>query len=203
MIPRFYDATRGEVIVNGINVVDQPLEKLRRNIGIVPQKAVLFKGTIRENLKWGNDNATDEEIYRALDISQSREFVEQKKDKLDEIIEQGGKNLSGGQRQRLTIARALVKNPQILILDDSASALDFATDASLRKALREKTEGMTTFIVSQRTSSIQHADNIIVLDDGKIVMQGNHEELLEKCKEYREIHYSQVSNDSKKLASSK
>lgn len=197
MIPRFYDATGGEVIVNGINVKDQPLEKLRDAIGVVMQKAVLFKGTIRDNLKWGNDKATDEEIYSALDISQSREFVEQKKDKLDEMIEQGGKNLSGGQRQRLTIARALVKKPQILILDDSASALDFATDARLRQAIREKTEGMTVFIVSQRTSSIQHADNIIVLEDGRIVMQGTHEELLERCEEYREIHYSQISDDSK------
>ena len=197
MIPRFYDATGGEVIVNGINVKDQHLEKLRDAIGVVMQKAVLFKGTIRDNLKWGNDKATDEEIYSALDISQSREFVEQKKDKLDEMIEQGGKNLSGGQRQRLTIARALVKKPQILILDDSASALDFATDARLRQAIREKTEGMTVFIVSQRTSSIQHADNIIVLEDGRIVMQGTHEELLERCEEYREIHYSQISDDSK------
>lgn len=200
MIPRFYDATEGEVIVNGINVKDQPLEKLRENIGVVMQKAVLFKGTIRENLKWGKEDATEEEINRALDISQSKEFVEQKKDKLDEMIEQGGKNLSGGQRQRLTIARALVKNPQILILDDSASALDFATDAKLRKAIREKTEGMTVFIVSQRTSSIQHADNIIVLDDGKIVMQGTHEELLDKCEEYREIHYSQISKEYKEVS---
>lgn len=199
MIPRFYDATDGEVIVNGINVKDQPLEKLRNNIGVVMQKAVLFKGTIRDNLKWGNDKATDEEIYNALDISQSREFVEQKNDKLDEMIEQGGKNLSGGQKQRLTIARALVKKPQILILDDSASALDFATDAKLRQAIREKTEGMTVFIVSQRTSSIQHADNIIVLEDGRIVMQGTHEELLEKCEEYKEIHYSQISDESKEV----
>lgn len=197
MIPRFYDATEGEVIVNGINVKDQPLEKLRNTIGVVMQKAVLFKGTIRDNLKWGNDKATDEEIYNALDISQSREFVEQKNDKLDEMIEQGGKNLSGGQKQRLTIARALVKKPQILILDDSASALDFATDARLRQAIREKTEGMTVFIVSQRTSSIQHADKIIVLEDGRIVMQGTHEELLEKCEEYKEIHFSQISDESK------
>lgn len=199
MIPRFYDAAGGEVIVNGINVKDQPLEKLRDITGVVMQKAVLFKGTIRDNIKWGNDKATDEDIYNALDISQSREFVEQKKDKLDEMIEQGGKNLSGGQKQRLTIARALVKKPQILILDDSASALDFATDARLRQAIREKTEGMTVFIVSQRTSSIQHADNIIVLEDGRIVMQGTHEELLEKCEEYREIHYSQISDNDKEV----
>lgn len=197
LIPRFYDATNGEVRVNGLSVKDQPLEKLRENIGMVMQKAVLFKGTIRENMKWGKEDATDEEIYKALDISQSREFVEEKTDKLDEMIEQGGKNLSGGQKQRLTIARALVKNPQILILDDSASALDFATDARLRKAIREQTDNMTVFIVSQRTSSIQHADKIIVLDDGKIVMIGKHEELLEKCEEYKEIHYSQISKNEK------
>ena len=197
LIPRFYDATGGEVIVNGVNVKDQPVEKLRNIVGMVMQKAVLFKGTIRDNMKWGNDNATDAEIYEALDISQSREFVEQKPDKLDEMIEQGGKNLSGGQKQRLTIARALVKKPQILILDDSASALDFATDAKLRKAIASIEGKMTVFIVSQRTSSIQHADKIVVLDDGQIVMIGTHEELLEKCEEYREIHYSQISKDEK------
>ena len=197
LIPRFYDATGGEVKVNGVNVKDQPVEKLRDIVGMVMQKAVLFKGTIRDNMKWGNENATDAEIYDALDISQSREFVEQKPDKLDEMIEQGGKNLSGGQKQRLTIARALVKKPQILILDDSASALDFATDAKLRKATASMEGKMTVFIVSQRTSSIQHADKIVVLDDGQIVMIGTHEELLEKCEEYREIHYSQISKDEK------
>lgn len=197
LIPRFYDATGGEVKVNGVNVKDQPVEKLRDIVGMVMQKAVLFKGTIRDNMKWGNENATDAEIYEALDISQSREFVEQKPDKLDEMIEQGGKNLSGGQKQRLTIARALVKKPQILILDDSASALDFATDAKLRKAIASMEGEMTVFIVSQRTSSIQHADKIVVLDDGQIVMIGTHEELLEKCEEYREIHYSQISKDEK------
>ena len=197
LIPRFYDATGGEVKVNGVNVKDQPVEKLRDIVGMVMQKAVLFKGTIRDNMKWGNENATDPEIYDALDISQSREFVEQKPDKLDEMIEQGGKNLSGGQKQRLTIARALVKKPQILILDDSASALDFATDAKLRKAIASMEGKMTVFIVSQRTSSIQHADKIVVLDDGQIVMIGTHEELLEKCEEYREIHYSQISKDEK------
>ena len=197
LIPRFYDATDGEVKVNGVNVKDQPVEKLRNIVGMVMQKAVLFKGTIRDNMKWGNENATDAEIYEALDISQSREFVEQKPDKLDEMIEQGGKNLSGGQKQRLTIARALVKKPQILILDDSASALDFATDAKLRKAIASMEGKMTVFIVSQRTSSIQHADKIVVLDDGQIVMIGTHEELLEKCEEYREIHYSQISKDEK------
>lgn len=197
LIPRFYDATGGEVKVNGVNVKDQPVEKLRDIVGMVMQKAVLFKGTIRDNMKWGNENATDAEIYEALDISQSREFVEQKPDKLDEMIEQDGKNLSGGQKQRLTIARALVKKPQILILDDSASALDFATDAKLRKAIASMEGKMTVFIVSQRTSSIQHADKIVVLDDGQIVMIGTHEELLEKCEEYREIHYSQISKDEK------
>lgn len=197
LIPRFYDATGGEVKVNGVNVKDQPVEKLRDIVGMVMQKAVLFKGTIRDNMKWGNENVTDAEIYEALDISQSREFVEQKPDKLDEMIEQGGKNLSGGQKQRLTIARALVKKPQILILDDSASALDFATDAKLRKAIASMEGKMTVFIVSQRTSSIQHADKIVVLDDGQIVMIGTHEELLEKCEEYREIHYSQISKDEK------
>lgn len=197
LIPRFYDATGGEVKVNGVNVKDQPVEKLRDIVGMVMQKAVLFKGTIRDNMKWGNENATDAEIYDALDISQSREFVEQKPDKLDEMIEQGGKNLSGGQKQRLTIARALVKKPQILILDDSASALDFATDAKLRKAIASMEGKMTVFIVSQRTSSIQHADKIVVLDDGQIVMIGTHEELLEKCEEYREIHYSQISKNEK------
>ena len=197
LIPRFYDATGGEVKVNGVNVKDQPVEKLRDIVGMVMQKAVLFRGTIRDNMKWGNENATDAEIYEALDISQSREFVEQKPDKLDEMIEQGGKNLSGGQKQRLTIARALVKKPQILILDDSASALDFATDAKLRKAIASMEGKMTVFIVSQRTSSIQHADKIVVLDDGQIVMIGTHEELLEKCEEYREIHYSQISKDEK------
>ena len=195
LIPRFYDATGGEVKVNGVNVKDQPVEKLRDIVGMVMQKAVLFKGTIRDNMKWGNENVTDAEIYEALDISQSREFVEQKPDKLDEMIEQGGKNLSGGQKQRLTIARALVKKPQILILDDSASALDFATDAKLRKAIASMEGKMTVFIVSQRTSSIQHADKIVVLDDGQIVMIGTHEELLEKCEDYREIHYSQISKD--------
>lgn len=195
MIPRFYDATEGEVKVNGVNVKAQPIERLRDMVGMVMQKAVLFRGTIRDNMKWGKEDATEEEIYQALDISQSLEFVEQKENKLDEMIEQGGRNLSGGQRQRLTIARALVKKPQILILDDSASALDFATDAKLRKALREMEGEMTVFIVSQRTSSIKHADKIIVLDDGKIVMMGTHEELLQKCEEYREIHYSQISKD--------
>lgn len=199
MIPRYYDATNGEVLINGVNVKEFNLEELRQMVGMVMQKAVLFKGTIRENIKWGKNDATDEEIYDALDVSQSREFVENKPLKLDEPIEQGGKNLSGGQKQRLTIARALVRKPQILILDDSASALDFATDANLRKALTDMNQKMnrtlTTFIVSQRTSSIQHADKILVLDDGKILDIGTHQELLNRCETYQEIHYSQVPEE--------
>lgn len=195
MIPRFYDATEGDVFVDGLNVRDYEIEALRSKIGIVPQKAVLFKGTIRENMKWGNENATDEDIFKALEIAQAREIVEKKDGGLDHIIEQGGKNLSGGQRQRLTIARALVKKPQILILDDSASALDFATDAALRKSLKTL-ENTTVFIVSQRTSSIQHADRIIVLDDGEIAGSGTHEELLKTCGIYREIHNSQFKKES-------
>lgn len=198
LIPRFYDATEGEVKVDGINVMDYSLNALREKIGVVMQKAVLFKGTIRENLLWGRENATDDEIYEALDISQAREFVEQKTKKLDELIEQGGKNLSGGQRQRLTIARAIVKKPQILILDDSSSALDFATDAKLRSTIRNMEQVTTVFIVSQRTSSIQHADKIIVLDDGNIEMIGTHEELIEKCPTYQEIHFSQISENENK-----
>lgn len=199
MVPRYYDATTGEVLINGVNVKEFNLEELRQMVGMVMQKAVLFKGTIRENIKWGKNDATDEEIYEALDVSQSREFVENKSLKLDEPIEQGGKNLSGGQKQRLTIARALVRKPQILILDDSASALDFATDAKLRKALTDMNQKMnrtlTTFIVSQRTSSIQHADKILVLDDGKILDIGTHQDLLNRCETYQEIHYSQVPEE--------
>ena len=191
LIPRFYDATRGRVLINGIDVKEYPLHALRDKIGVVLQKAVLFKGTIRENLLWGNKNATEEDLLRALDISQAREFVEQKDGKLEAKINQGGKNLSGGQRQRLTIARALVKNPEILILDDSASALDFATDAKLRKAIKNMKDQLTVFIVSQRASSIMHADKILVLDDGRIVGMGTHEELLENCGIYREIYETQ------------
>lgn len=194
MIGRFYDTEDGEVFVDGLNVKDYDIESLREKIGIVPQKAVLFKGTIRENMKWGNENATDEDIFRALDIAQAKEIVEKKEGGLDHLIEQGGKNLSGGQRQRFTIARALVKKPQILILDDSASALDYATDAALRKALKTL-ENTTVFIVSQRTSSIQHADKIIVLDDGEIVGTGTHAELLQSCEVYREIHNSQFKKE--------
>ena len=197
MIPRFYDATKGSVKVNGVDVRDYTLEDLRSRIGMVLQKAVLFKGTIRENLLWGNENATDEELMQALTIAQAKEFVDKKEDGLDFMIEQGGKNLSGGQRQRMTIARAVVKKPEILILDDSASALDFATDAKLRMAIRDMEEKATVFIVSQRAASIMYADKIIVLDDGKIVGMGTHEELLKQCEVYQEIYYSQFPKTEK------
>ena len=196
LIPRFYDATKGEVLIDGVNVKDYPIETLRRKTGIVMQKAVLFKGSIRENICWGRKDATDEEIEEALCMSQSKEFVDQKEGRLDFFITQNGKNLSGGQKQRLSIARAMVRKPEILILDDSASALDFATDARLRKAIREMEGDMTVFIVSQRTSSIQHADQIIVLDDGEIAAIGTHEQLLKTCDLYQEIHYSQTSRSS-------
>lgn len=191
LIPRFYDAVRGEVLIQGKNVKDYSLEELRQKVGIVMQKAVLFQGTIRENLCWGKAEATDEELYQALETAQAKEVVEAKEGKLDAKVEQGGKNFSGGQRQRLTIARALVRRPEILILDDSASALDYATDARLRKAIRKMEGNPTVFIVSQRTSSIQHADKIVVLDDGEIAGIGTHEELLDHCQVYREIHESQ------------
>ena len=192
LIPRFYDATRGTVRIDGKDVKNYGMEELRDKIGMVMQKAVLFQGTIRENLCWGKPDATTEEMNRALEISQAREFVDTKPKGLEEPIAQGGKNLSGGQRQRLTIARAVVKRPEILILDDSASALDYATDARLRRAIREMGEKTTVFIVSQRTSSIQYADQIIVLEDGHIVGLGTHEELLQDCEVYQEIHYSQA-----------
>lgn len=191
LIPRFYDVTRGEVLVDGRNVRDYPLEELRQKVGIVMQKSVLFAGTIRENLCWGKADATEEELIKALETAQAKEVVDGKEGKLDAFVEQGGKNFSGGQRQRLAIARALVRKPEILILDDSASALDYATDARLRKAIREMEGAPTVFIVSQRTSSIQHADKIIVLDDGKIAGMGRHEQLLESCEVYREIYDSQ------------
>ena len=191
LIPRFYDVTSGFIKVDGKDVKDYPLEELRGKIGTVLQKAVLFHGTIRENLKWGNPDATEEDLNRAITVAQAKEFVDNKEGRLDFEIEQGGKNLSGGQRQRLTIARAVVKKPEILILDDSASALDFATDASLRKAIREMEGETTVFIVSQRAASIQHADRIVVLDDGKIVGLGTSEELLESCEVYQEIYNSQ------------
>ena len=191
LIPRFYDATRGRVLVCGKDVREYSLEELRRKVGVVLQKAVLFKGTIRENLLWGKEDATDEEIYRALDISQAREFIDTREGGLDAPVAQGGKNLSGGKKQRLTIARALVRSPEILILDDSASALDFATDARLRKAVREMKDSPTVFLVSQRASSIRYADQIIVMDDGEMAGIGTHEELLESCPAYQEIYYSQ------------
>ena len=198
LIPRFYDATEGEVLVDGRNVQEYTYEGLRGKIGVVPQKAVLFSGTIRENLRWGKEDATDEELYAALETAQGREIVEKKEKGLDTEVLQGGRNLSGGQRQRLTIARALVRDPEILILDDSASALDFATDAKLRKALREHKEKATVFLVSQRAATIRQADQIIVLDDGAVAGIGKHEELYQNCEVYREICNSQVSAEEEK-----
>lgn len=198
LIPRFYDVTEGEVLVDGRNVQEYTYEGLRGKIGVVPQKAVLFSGTIRENLRWGKEDATDEELYAALETAQGREIVEKKEKGLDTEVLQGGRNLSGGQRQRLTIARALVRDPEILILDDSASALDFATDAKLRKALREHKEKATVFLVSQRAATIRQADQIIVLDDGAVAGIGKHEELYQNCEVYREICNSQVSAEEEK-----
>ncbi len=191
MIPRFYDATAGTVRVDGRDVKLYGMEELREKIGIVLQKAVLFRGTIRDNLLWGKGDATDEELWEALRLAQAKEFVETKEGRLDALVAQEGRNLSGGQRQRLTIARALVAKPEILILDDSASALDYATDAALRRALKELPGETTVFIVSQRASSIQHADQIIVLEDGEMAGIGTHEELLADCEVYQEIYYSQ------------
>ena len=198
LIPRFYDATEGRVTVDGTDVRDFPLQELRKRVGVVPQKAVLFKGTIRENMKWGAPDATDEQIWAALEAAQARDVVESKEDGLDALIAQGGRNLSGGQRQRLTIARALVKHPEILILDDSASALDYATDLKLRQALKKLPGSPTVFIVSQRTSSIAHADCILVLDEGAVVGMGTHEQLLESCPVYQEIYYSQYEKKEAK-----
>ena len=196
LIPRFYDATKGTIRIQGNDINDYDAVQLRDKIGVVMQKAVLFAGTIADNLRWGKNDATEEEMWKALDIAQATEVVKGKEGGLDYMIEQGGKNLSGGQKQRLTIARAVVKNPDILILDDSASALDFATDASLRAALKGMHGDKTIFIVSQRTSSIQFADNIIVLDDGQMVGFGPHEELLETCETYKEIYDSQFKKES-------
>lgn len=191
LIPRFYDVTEGEVLVDGVNVKDYKFTDLREQIGIVPQKAVLFNGTIADNLRWKKKDASIEEMDRALKIAQAKDVIESKRNGLDEIVLQGGKNLSGGQRQRLTIARALVGDPKVLILDDSASALDFATDANLRSAIKNETKGMTVFIVSQRASTIKQANQIIVLDDGQMVGIGTHDELMESCEVYKEIVHSQ------------
>lgn len=198
LIPGFYPATEGSVCLEGKDIKTMPQEELRKRIGVVPQKAVLFKGSIRSNLQWGKPDATNEELWAAIDTAQAREVVEGKEGKLDAQVAQNGKNFSGGQKQRLTIARALVRKPDILILDDSASALDYATDAKLRKALQEVEKNTTTFIVSQRASSIMHADKIIVLDDGKIAGAGTHEELLKGCSVYQEIYYSQYPEQKPK-----
>ena len=195
LIPRFYDAASGQVLVDGTDVKEYSLDELRDKTGVVPQKSVLFKGTLRDNMRWGKQDASDEEIYRALDTAQAREFVDSKGEGLDLYIDQGGHNLSGGQRQRLTIARALVRRPEILIMDDSASALDFATDARLRKAIRENTGDMTVFIVSQRATTIKSADTILVLDEGRLEGMGTHKELLKDCQVYREICLSQLSKE--------
>ena len=191
LIPGFYPATEGEILLEGRDIRTMSDEELRGRIGVVPQKAVLFKGTIRSNLQWGKPDATEEEMWKALELAQASEVVDGKPGKLDATVAQNGKNFSGGQRQRLTIARALVRNPEILILDDSASALDYATDAKLRAAIRTLEDKTTTFIVSQRTSTIRHADKIIVLDDGEIAGMGTHDELLKDCTVYQEIYYSQ------------
>ena len=196
LIPRFYDVTNGQIRIFGNDIRDYKIESLRSRIGVVPQKAVLFKGTIAENLRWGNESASDDELEEALEISQAKEFVDQKPGRLEFQIEQGGRNLSGGQKQRLTIARALVRKPDILILDDSASALDFATDAALRSAIRSMKGNPTVFIVSQRASSVQYADQIIVLDDGEAAGIGTHEELLASCPAYQEIYYSQFPKEA-------
>lgn len=196
LIPRFYDATEGTVKINGRDIKEYQTENLREHIGVVLQKAVLFKGSIADNLRWGKEDATEQDMYDALDISQAREFVDTKQGGLEFQIEQGGRNLSGGQKQRMTIARALVRKPEILILDDSASALDFATDAALRKSIKEMKNQPTVFIVSQRAASIQHADQIIVLDDGAMAGIGTHEELLKDCPIYQEIYYSQFPKEA-------
>ena len=196
LIPRFYDATDGTVKINGRDIKEYQTENLREHIGVVLQKAVLFKGSIADNLRWGKEDATEQEMYEALDISQAREFVDTKQGGLEFQIEQGGRNLSGGQKQRMTIARALVRKPEILILDDSASALDFTTDAALRKSIKEMKNQPTVFIVSQRAASIQYADQIIVLDDGAMAGIGTHEELLKDCPIYQEIYYSQFPKEA-------
>ncbi len=196
LIPHFYDASHGEILIDGVNVNSVGDVRLRESCGIVPQHAVLFKGTIRENIKWGNEQATDEKIYSAVETACATDVINSKADGLDEMVEQGGKNFSGGQRQRLTIARALVKRPPILILDDSASALDYATDAKLRQNLRALDYNPTVFVVSQRTSSVRYADKILVLDSGKLVGCGTHDELMKSCEIYREIHLCQYGKEA-------
>ncbi len=198
MIPRFYDATEGDITVDGLDVREYTYASLREKIAVVPQKSVLFSGSIRENIRWGKADATDEEIMEALKMAQAADFVMEKEGGLDYMVAQGGKNFSGGQRQRLAIARALVRKPAILILDDSTSALDYATDAALRKAIREMPNSPTTFIVSQRTASIMHADQILVLDAGQVVGLGNHESLMKDCEVYQEIYHSQFGGENEK-----
>lgn len=195
LIPGFYPATEGKVLLDGVDIRDMDKQALRKNIGIVPQKAVLFHGTIRENLLWGREDATDEDLWQALEIAQATDVIESKEGGLDALVTQGGTNFSGGQRQRLTIARALVRKPAVLILDDSASALDYATDAALRGAIRSMENPPTTFIVSQRAASVRFADQILVLDDGMLAGQGTHEELLNNCSVYQEIYYSQFPKE--------
>lgn len=195
LIPRFYDPQEGTVKVNGINAKDYPQGELCSEIGVVQQRSILFKGSIRDNLKWGNDQASDEDLWKAITIAQAKDVVEAKPGKLDSEVEQNGRNLSGGQKQRLTIARALVSKPEILILDDSLSALDFATDAALRKAIDELEGNVTTFLVSQRISGIRQADKILVMEDGELAGQGTHEELMETCETYQEIYYSQFPEE--------
>ncbi|MBQ2657902.1 MAG: ABC transporter ATP-binding protein [Erysipelotrichaceae bacterium] len=198
LLARFYDVSSGKILIDGTDVRDYSKDELLNKIGIVPQKAVLFSGTIRDNMKWGKEDATDEEIWDALTVAQARETVENKENRLDGLVEQGGRNFSGGQRQRLTIARALVKKPEILIMDDSASALDFATDYALRKAIHKL--DMTVFIVSQRTSSVRNADLILVLDDGRLVGKGTHAQLMKNCEIYQEIYYSQFPEEKPEVA---
>ena len=197
LIPRFYDVQSGKVCVNGVDVKDYPQGELVAKVGMIPQKAVLFEGTIRENMQWGKEDATDEEIWHALEIAQAADVV-RSKNGLDAMIEQNGRNLSGGQKQRLTIARALLKNPEILIMDDSASSLDFATDLKLRRAIHNLGNQMTVFIVSQRASTVRAANQILVLDDGNLVGIGTHDELMENCKVYQEIYYSQFPEEKPK-----
>lgn len=203
LIPRFYDPQEGTVKVNGVNAKEYPQGELCSEIGVVQQRSILFKGSIRDNLKWGNDQASDEDLWKAITIAQAKDVVESKPGKLDFEVEQNGRNLSGGQKQRLTIARALVGNPEILILDDSLSALDFATDAALRKAIGELEGNVTTFLVSQRISGIRQADKILVMDDGELAGQGTHEELMETCETYQEIYYSQFPEERPVVATEK